>query len=163
MKKLIFMILFMNAWFIKAQSVPTEPSSGFSFPLGSKFTIKLFPVDSVNYNYSVIAYEQFKEIVDTYENDGLFTTEGRDSTITFYFCLGTNGDNEKEKKENMKVLLLFKNYAKKHLEYTSEIMVAEDGKFEPTSNMGAFPSAKGTEIWPYMIHYIGLRNFKDAE
>jgi hypothetical protein len=161
MKKLLTAISsFLLSTLIQAQELPTPPSNGFAFPLGSKFTIKLFPVDTMSFNYSVIAFEPFREIVDSWNHDDLYTDQGQDSTITFYFCMGTHGDSEKDKKENMKILLLFKNYSKFALTYLSDIQKKEDGEFEPTSNVGTYPGATGTEIWPYMIQMIGLREFK---
>ena len=97
MKRLLLLSFLALSGLTQAQELPTIPSNGFSFPLGTKFTIKLFPVDSINYNYSVIAFERFDKTIDTYKHDELFNTQGQDSTITFYFCLGTEGDNEKEK------------------------------------------------------------------
>ena len=145
---------------LKTQELPSVPANGFSFPIGSKFTIKLTPVDSNNFNYSVIEFEKFDKTVDTYNHDGLFNKTGNDSTITFYFCFGTQGDNEAEKKENMKVLLLMKNYTKYMLKYTSEIKRKENGEYESTSNDGTFSGSISNEIWPYMIYSIGLREFK---
>jgi hypothetical protein len=146
---------------IDAQELPTIPANGFAFPIGSKFTIKLYAVDSVNYDYSIISFEPFQEIIDTWENDSLFATTGQDSTITFYFCLGTHGDSEAEKKENMNTLLLLKNYSKMALKYSSDIQNEENGEFKQTSNVGSFPGAKGIEMWPYMVYMIGLKEFKN--
>ena len=109
----------------------------------------------------MVAFEQFDKTIDTWDNDNLFDNIGQDSTITFYFCLGTHGDNDKERKENMQVLLLMKNYSKMALKYSSEIQTKENGEFEPTSNVHTFPGAKGMEMWPYMIYMIGLREFQD--
>lgn len=160
MKKLSFILFLLVGSMVHAQDLPTEPANGFSFPLGTKFTIKLVAVDSVNFDYSVIAFEAFDKIVDTRSSDDLFEKEGESNTIVFYFCLGTYGDTEEEKKQNMKVLLLMKNYSDTALKYTSEIQREEDGEYLPTSNIGTYPGAKGSEIWPYMIYFIGLREFR---
>ena len=160
MKSIFLLSLLAICSSIQAQELPTIPAPGFAFPLGSKFTIKLFPTDSIYFNYSVVAFEQFDKTIDTWDNDNLFDNIGQDSTITFYFCLGTHGDNDKERKENMQVLLLMKNYSKMALKYSSEIQTKENGEFEPTSNVGTFPGAKGMEMWPYMIYMIGLREFQ---
>jgi hypothetical protein len=161
MKNILLLLFLIFSQLIRAQDLPTPPSNGFAFPLGSKFTIKLSPVDSINYNYSVIASEKFDKVVDTYNHDELFEPQGKDSTITFLFCVGTHGDNDKEKQKNMQVLLLMKNYSKIALKYSSDIQRKEDGEFEPTSNVGTFPGATGMEMWPYMIYMIGLREFQD--
>jgi hypothetical protein len=160
MKKILLFSFLIISIITNGQELPTVPANGFAFPIGSKFTIKLFAVDSINFDYSVIAFEQFSETIDTWENDNLFESEGQDSTITFYFCIGTHGDSKKEKEENMQVLLLMKNYTKMALKYSSDIQRKEDGNFESTSNVGTFPGAKGTEMWPYMIYMIGLKEFK---
>lgn len=142
------------------QELPTEPANGFSFPIGSKFTIKLYPKDSANFDYSIIRFEPFHEVVDMWDNDKLFQETGDEESIEFYFCLGTRGETDEEREENMKVLLLMKNYTKYRLSYQSDILISEDGEFQETSNVGSFPGAKGTEIWPYMIYEIGLHDFK---
>lgn len=161
MKKTFLIILLTTINFlVNAQELPTIPANGFSFPIGSKFTIKLIPIDSTNFDYSIIEFERFDKTVDSYEHDDLFNKTGNDSTITFYFCLGTYGDNKAEKEKNMRVHLLMKNYTKYVLKYTSEIQRTENGEYESTSNVGTFPGAMGNEMWPYMIYSIGLREFK---
>jgi len=163
MKKLFFILIMGLSYLVCAQELPTKPANGFSFPLGSKFTIKLTNTDSLDYNYSIIAFEPFQKIVNSREFDTLFTKDGEENTITFYFCLGTYGDTEEEKEKNTKVHLLMKNYSKKAFNYTSEIQIKEDGEYEPTSNIGSYPNAIGNEMWPYMIYFIGLKEFREME
>lgn len=146
--------------FVNSQELPTIPAGGFSFPIGTKFTIKLTAIDSVNFNYSIIAFEPYQNTVDTRKYDELFDKKGMDSTISFYFCYGTHGETEKEKEENLQIVLFMKNYTKMMLNYTSEIQRKEDGEYEPTSNVGTFPGAVGSELWPYMIYSIALRDFR---
>lgn len=160
MKKLLVNVFLLISFMTRAQELPTIQASGYSFQIGCKFTIKLKAVDSKNFNYSVIAFEQFNKTVDTFNHDGLFDKMGNDSTITFYFCYGTLGDTEAEREKNMQVLLIMKNYTKIALKYSSEIQRKQDGEFEPTSNDGAFPGAISMEMWPYAIYTIGLRDFK---
>ena len=160
MKKILLIASLIISCLAQAQDLPTIPASGFAFPIGTKFTIKLIAVDSVNYNYSIIAFEKFDKMVDTYNHDDLFEKEGNDSTITFYFCLGTNGKSKSEKQKNTQVLLLMKNYTKMAFEYSSDIQRIQHGEFEATSNIGMFPGAMGMEMWPYVIYTIGLKEFK---
>jgi hypothetical protein len=68
--------------------------------------------------------------------------------------------DKKEKEKNMNVLLIMKNYSRLVLEYKSEIQRKENGEYVFTSNDGLFPGVKSTEIWPYMIYSIGMRDFK---
>ena len=160
MKKVLLFLFLSMGLCTYAQELPTIPASGFSFTIGTKFTIKLYAVDSVNYNYSVIAFEEFKQTVDTWHHDDLFDYKGKDSTITFYFCYGTHGDSEKEKEKNMQFLLIFKSELKVPLKYISEIQRKENDEYKSTSNIGIYPGAKGMEMWPYAIYAIGLRDFK---
>lgn len=163
MKRIILLLLIATSFVAISQDLPTEPQDGFSFPMGSKFTIKLYPTDSIHFDYSIIKFEPFEEIIDTYENAQLFEEKGEKGTIEFYFCLGTTGENEEEREKNMKVLLLMKNRTDYSLSYDSDIQIQKDGKFESTSNVGTHPGVKGTEMWPYMIYEIGLHGFKKME
>lgn len=142
------------------QELPTEPANGFAFPIGSKFTIKLHPVDCVSFNYSIVEFETFHEIIDTWESDSIFTDNGQIGTIEFCFCLSTTGDTDSEKERNMKVLLLMKNRTDFALSYKSDIQTEENGDYKETSNVGTYSGAIGTEMWPYMIYKIGLHDFK---
>lgn len=160
MKGILVTLFIVVSSLVNAQELPTIAASGFSFPIGTKFTIKLTAVDSVNFNYSVITFERFDKTIDTWNSKDLFEESGKDSTITFYFCVGTNGGGDKEMEQKRQILLLMKNYSKFALRYTSEIQRKEDGEYEPTSNAGTFPGVKSTEMWPYMIYSIGIRDFK---
>ncbi|MDO3696049.1 hypothetical protein QVZ41_14445 [Wenyingzhuangia sp. chi5] len=160
MRKIILILILTITYNLHSQDLPTEPVNGYAFPIGSKFTIKLYPKDSISFNYSIIKFEPFENIVNTWENNYLFEKEGENETIEFYFCLGTSGETEEEKDKNMKVLLLMKNRTKYSLNYNSDIQIKEEGKFEKTSNVGTHPNAKGMEMWPYMIYQIGLNDFK---
>jgi len=163
MKKLLLFSFIVISSLTQAQELPTIPANGFAFPLGTKFTIKLSAIDSTNYNFSIIAFEPFEQTVDTWNNDTLFDKTGIDSTVSFYFCLGTHGETEEEKEKNMQVLLLMKNYSKMALKYSSDIQQKENGEFESTSNIGTFPGVKGMEMWPYMIYTIGLKEFQNYD
>ena len=164
MKKIILILSLIIGASVNSQELPTQPANGFTFPIGSKFTIKMHPIDSTNFDYSIIMFEPFQEIIDTWENDSLFEENAeKNGTIEFYFCLGTSGETEEEKEKNMKVLLLMKNRTDYSFNYNSDIQLEENGKFETTSNVGTYSGAKGTEMWPYMIYQIALNEFKIAE
>ena len=82
MKRLIIIAFWVIACFAQAQELPSIPSNGFAFPLGSKFTIKLIPTEPGYYDYSVIAFEPFQEIVDTYERSTCLKKKGK-RTVSF--------------------------------------------------------------------------------
>lgn len=158
MKKLLFVFLFASLS-ASAQHLPTEPANGYSFPIGTKFTLALHPIDSTRFDVSVVAWESFQEVVNAFDSDKLFAEEGEAGTIEFYFCLGTMGEKKGEDDENTQVLLLFKNRSTYALSYTSDIQTEEGGPFVPTSNAGSFPGVVTMEMWPYVIYQIGLHDF----
>lgn len=166
MKKILTILLALISLisiYTHAQELPTVPAKGFNFPIGTKFTLQIHPVDSINFDISVIESEPFTEVIDSKNNNHLFSEKGDDNTITCYLSFATHGDTEEEKEKNIKVYFLFKNYSKEYLRYLSDIQREEDGEFESTSNVGMFPGAKGTEIWPYMIYSIGLSYFQKMQ
>lgn len=160
MKKILLLIFVITSYVVLAQELPSEPRNGYAFPLGSKFRIKLYPIDSVSFNYSIVKFERTEKVVEIWDNDVLFEKEGEKGTIDFFFGLGTNGKTEEERKKNKKVLLLIKNRSKYSLNYTSDIQREENGEFTKTSNVGSHSGLKAIEIWPYMIYQIGLKEFK---
>ena len=160
MKHNLTIIFLMIVCIVQAQNLQTEFTDGVAFPIGIKFVIKLAPIDSVNYNYSVLDFEPFRKTLQHSEYAELFEESGEENTIVFYFCLGTHGNTEQEKKANMHALLLMKSYSKEVLTYTSEIQVKEQGEFEWTSNIGIFQDKIMYEMWPHMIYLIRLKEFK---
>lgn len=67
-----------------------------------------YPVDSVNFDISVIEFEPFNEVVDLWNNNYLFKDKEEDNTIICYFCFAIHGNTEEEKEKNMKIYLLIK-------------------------------------------------------
>lgn len=163
MKRALIFLLMMIPILSNAQDLPSQTANGFAFSIGSKFTIKLHPSDSINFDFSVVKLSPFQKTIDTWENDSIFKQKGDTGTIDFVFCFATSGKSEAEREKNMKILLLMKNRTEFALEYKSDIQREENGAFEETSNVGTFPGAKGVEMWPYMIHTIGLHSFKKME
>lgn len=162
MRKFCLMfILLATVQMINAQeeiALPTEPSNGFAFSLGCKVTIKLVPTDSINFDYSVLSIESYQEPIYLKKTEDLFDKEGPPNTLTLYFTYGYFGEKMTEK--DMRIFLVIKNYTDNILQYSSDIQRMEDGEFEETSNAGIYSKAIATEIWPYMIHNIGLWGFK---
>lgn len=142
------------------QELPTDPQNGFVFPIGSKFTIKLYPLDSGKFDCSIIAYEPFIETIDYFETDTLFDEREKDGTLDLMFCIGTNGKTDEEREQSMKVVLIIKNRTDFALDYLSEILLDEAGEFQPTSNAGLYPGASYTEMWPYVIYQIAISDLR---
>jgi len=162
MRKILTITFLMVTYFVQAQELPSKPANAFAFPMGSRFVIKLIPTDSVNFDYSVIAFEQFHKTVDIWKHDELFEENGEENTIVFYLCFGTSGETDEDKGKNMQSLLLMKSYTKEKLDYTSELKRQKDGAFEVTSNIGIIPRVMGMEMWPYPFFAIGLKEFRKS-
>lgn len=158
MKNILVTLFIATSFIAFAQDLPTKPANGFAFPIGTKFTIKLHPTDSIHFDYSIIEFEKFQDNIDIWDNDKLFKETGEEGTIEFYFCLSRSTDEQKDK--NMNVLLIMKNRTRYTLSYVSDIQTKKNGQFKETSNVGILSGAKATEMWPYMIYEIGLRDFK---
>jgi hypothetical protein len=84
MKKLLTIVFFAITCIAQAQELSSETVNGFTFPIGSKFVIKLTSTDSGNYDCFVISFEPFKKTVDTWDNDNLLKKDGDENTIVFY-------------------------------------------------------------------------------
>jgi len=160
MKNLVLFFVFLISTMGFTQDLPSEPSKGFAFPLGSRFTIQLIPTDDSHFLYTIIAFEPFEDIIDTFDHEDLFEDKPKDGTLDFVFCIGTRGKDDAEREKNMKILLLIKNNSEHALSYDSDIQHTEEGEFVSTSNVGSFSGVKTTEMWPYMIYQIGLHNFR---
>ena len=160
MKRIVTLLFIFLSLHSYSQDLPSTYETGFAFPIGTKFTIKIDSSNPESIKYSILKFEAFSDIIDYDKTDDLFAKDGEEGTIDFYFCVGTYGKDEKEKDKNMKVLLLMRNRTTLALNYFSEIQMKEEEEFKETSNVGTFPGARGTEMWPYMINAIGIRDFK---
>ncbi|MDD4972100.1 MAG: hypothetical protein PHT07_21955 [Paludibacter sp.] len=162
MKKMIFIsVILLFSVGIQAQKKDTIPSSsGFAFPLGVKVIIRLEPIDSINFNYSVVKSENMTSVIDS-ENADKFLTKKLDADcLEFMFCVGTHGETEKQRSENYETLLILNNPTPFDLDYRADIQLPKKTEFKPTSVMTLFSHVKGKEIWPYQIALIGLHSFK---
>ena len=160
MKKIFLLLLMTICVVINAQTIPTLPCKAKKIPIGTKVVFKLVPTDSAIYDISILSEEPFETIIDMFNHDSLFTDIRIDSVLVCYFCIGTYGDTEEERNQNMNTVLLIKNKSSYNLSYDSEIRTVEYGDFEKTSNVGCFAGATTMEQWPYMIYTIGISNFR---
>lgn len=161
MKKLILLVLLcLPVTGLYAQIPDTIPQLGFAFPIGSKLTLKMVEIDSGKFLYYILKYEPFDSTINTDEKENIFKNQPALNTIDLIFCVGTHGETQKEKDENLQVLLMMKNGTKYPLEYMADIIRYQQKDFEPTSVVPIFPGALNTEMWPYYIEQIGLHDFK---
>jgi len=185
MKKLLIITFLAITYIAQAQEFPlrVEGKTLLGTTLWAKIIVKLIPVNSANfdcYDYDIIVYEPFKEIVNTEKTDELFEEKGEENTIVFYFTFGTHGKTEEEKKENMGVVLLSKNYTQiPYLNYVSEIQWKKDEKSElPIPNNGINITERNNngisikkwmyndiniEKWAHLIDEISIGRFHKTE
>ncbi|MDR0789575.1 MAG: hypothetical protein LBO06_02130 [Bacteroidales bacterium] len=164
MKKVIIILCCLFSGInLYSQEMDTTSQEGFSFPLGCKVTIKLVPIDSVNFHYSVLKFEEFNEIIDTYNNDSLLSKNVEENIIEFIFCIGTHGDTEEEKEKHYKTLLLLKSGAKIHLDYEADALFYQQEEYQSTSVVTLWSQAKIVEMWKDAIEFIAIYNFHKKE
>ena len=161
-KKILFLALTLVSFIsISAQNNDSiAPQGGFVFPFGTKVIIRLEPIDSVNFNYSVVKSEKIAEMIDNYDNDHYFSEKLDDNCIEFLFCGGTHGDSREEKQANYQTLLILKNGTKYKLSYKADIQIDQTEKLVSTSVVDLFSRVKSKEIWPYKVDLIALHDFR---
>ncbi|WP_243348843.1 hypothetical protein [Parabacteroides sp. FAFU027] len=163
MKKILCLIFtLISGLSVFAQEADTTAHEGFAFPIKSKVTIKLIPVDSVNFHYKVLKVEPFNETPDV-SDKACLPASLEENTLEFVFCVGTMGDRQKGNGKNLKTLLFIKHGLKFALEYNADIQCPNVPEFKNTSVMALFPNVPSTEIWPYPIEQIALYGFKKTK
>ena len=144
---------------MKSQSLPTEPSESFTFPLGCKATLQLAPIDSTNYLFSVIEVEPFTDMIDMSQMKSIFSKPIPQNTISLIFGIGYLDTNDKGTDKQYNTLLLLKNGYAEELNYQAEMQVSNRDKFENTSVVNIQPKLISIEMWPYKIDNIKLHDF----
>lgn len=158
MKKGILLILFIVLGLqIYGQAVDSMPRQGFSFPIGSRVTIQLLSVDSVNFNYRVIKFETYHEIIDLESDKKLLPDSIGNNIVEFIFTYGMYGSDEKGK--DSKIVLELRSGSTAALEYKADIQVPTKG-FESTSVEPLLQGVLNREFWPYQIDMIALQGFR---
>ncbi len=167
MKKIFLTFLFICIHcFPQAQNMDTiqnmqpVPGPAFMFPLGARFTIKLYAVDSASFHYVVEDYQDFQEFIDLENTEKYFTAAAKDSTIEVVFCIGTYGNTPQEREQNFRSVILLKNRTNSILTYNVEAQEREKEKYEPTPVLPLLPNKVSVETWPYPIGSIALINFR---
>jgi len=157
MKKGILLILFIVfGVHIYGQVIDSIPRQGFSFPIGSRVTIQLIPVDSVNFNYRVIKFEAYHEIIDIESNKKLLPDSIGNNIVEFIFSYGRYGSDEKN--NEYKIVLELRSSVTAALEYKADIQVPNQ-VFKSTSVEPLFHMVVSKELWPYQIDMIALHDF----
>ncbi|MGL5785480.1 MAG: hypothetical protein ACRCX4_01470 [Bacteroidales bacterium] len=160
MKKLnLLSILIFCIFSLHAQTNTSE--HGFVFPLGCRAVLQIDPATKSGIcKYTVIYFEEFPEVIDTYDNENIFFKNAPKNTIQVIFTVSTHGKERNEVEKNYRTSLFIKsNYAHK-LKYKADILRTNATDFSETSVMPVFNQVKTVELWPYLIQSIALYDFE---
>ena len=129
-------------------------------PLGTHFIIKLEgELDDEETEFKVVTMESFDKVIDRYDNDDLFGSEGEAGTIEGYFCRSTYGTTVEEIRDNLKIVLITKSWCDGMASFDTDIR-RNNGTWEKTSNNGAWPKVVGTEIWTPIYDMLRISNLR---
>ncbi|MBN2518884.1 MAG: hypothetical protein JXB17_00125 [Bacteroidales bacterium] len=154
----IFFIFIISTLISISQNTKENLVDTYSFFLGSKFSLELYPKDSINFDYRIINYEPFEEIIELFEADSIFSDTIINGSIEFIFCIGKTGTGEKD--ADYKTVLKIRNNTEYPLKYFADIKIWNTDSFTNTNVVDLLPNVKTTEFWPYKIDLIGLYGFK---
>jgi len=158
-KNLLLLFLIVYGINLYSQGLDSIPQSGFTFTIGTKVTLQLIPIDSVNYNYRVIKFEAFHENIDLDNDKKLLSDTIDKDKIEFVFSYGLYGNLKKDEYNKLKIVLELRSGSTTGIEYNADIQTP--GKdFEPTSVEPLFHMVKTREFWPYQIDTIALHSFR---
>lgn len=129
-----------------------KDTSTYAFPIGSKFTLELIRVDSVNYKYHVLNMEEFKQSIDYDKTDNLFSSKPIPETIECFFAKGVDQSGP------FKSVLILRNNSKVYLAYKAEIAYDQKGAFYSTSVSSLLPGVRSSELWNNNLTAIVIHN-----
>ncbi|MGL5318888.1 MAG: hypothetical protein ACRC9Q_09410 [Bacteroidales bacterium] len=160
MKKfLLFPFVIMNALVLFGQTNSTGKE--FILPLGCRVVLQ---VDSIlrdgSCKYSVIYYEEFSQIIDTYDNEALFFKDVPDNAIQIVFSISTHGKTRTDVQKNYRSALFIKSNLPENIKYKADIQNGHSDEYINTSVYPVFKQIKSTELWPGLIKSITLYDFK---
>ena len=162
MKKGIFLLfLIVMGVNLYGQVTDSNPQPGFAFPLGTKVTLQLVPIDSENYNCRIIKFEPYHETIDLDNDDFLLPDSIENDIIELVFGYAFHGKDKKTTGNKLKVLLELKSGLTSKIEYNADIQVP-DKEFESTTVIPLYHMTKTRENWPYQIDRIGLHSFRKS-
>jgi|ERR1035437_4876818 hypothetical protein len=158
-KKILLLFLIIYGINLYCQELDSIPQPGFSFTLGTKVTIQLVPIDSVNYNYRVIKFEAYHENIDLDNDKKLLSDSIDEDKIEFVFNYGFYGNDKTDKENNLKIVLELRSGSISPIEYNADIQVPNKD-FELTSVVPLPHMSINREFWPYQIDAIALHSFR---
>lgn len=152
MKLLLSLFLLLSSCSLFSQ-VQTDTTS-YAFPIGSKFTLELIKVDSVNYKYHVLSSEKISESVDCFSRDNIFNSSPKPGTIDCLFA------KEKSNYSPPRSVFILRNNTKIQIKYCALIGYRNVKGLYKTSVYPLLPKINCTEVWNDDLTLIFLKEFK---
>ncbi len=143
----------------QAQQADTSAIAGFAFPMYSKISIRLIPIDSVRFHYAILNFDLFEEKFDLNQLDQYTSIKAPEGTIDILVSIGTKGSTEEEKKANKHSVFIIRNGTEYPLEFSLDILKLDQTVYEPMAVMPVIPYSSSIEMWDYSVEMIGLFNF----
>jgi hypothetical protein len=156
MKQIITLLILILNLSSYGQDERNLTSEKYTFPVKTKFTIKLTPIDSVNFDYKIIKIENYDEIIGSWHDEKVLEEKGEDETIEFCFCLEKDW-NDSQKSNTM---LLLKSWSKYSFKFKTEIQTEKDGEFKENFNLGATAGKSASDRWAKKTFKIRISEFK---
>ena len=157
-KGILLIVCIVFGVYLYGQGSDSIPQQGFAFPFGSKVTIQLVPLDSVNYNYRVLKFEAFHETIDLDSMKKILPDSVAGNIIEFVFTYGMYGSDKNDKDNKLKIVLELRSGLRDGIEYKADIQVPNKD-FETTSVVPLLHQTLNREFWPYQIDTIALHSF----
>ncbi|MGL4806777.1 MAG: hypothetical protein ACRC26_10575, partial [Bacteroidales bacterium] len=138
-------VIFFLCFLFSERSMAQE--QGFVFPIGCRVVIQLDSISATgNPDYSVVYYEDFAEIIDTYDNINHFFRDQPKNTVQFIFTIATHGKTKQEVERNYRSILLIRSRYPYELNYHAAISSPETEELNPTKVLTLLPNVKNTEL-----------------
>ncbi|MES2574907.1 MAG: hypothetical protein V4572_08185 [Bacteroidota bacterium] len=156
MKKIITLLILIFNICSYAQNDNNVISGIYTFPINTKFTIKLTPNTAGYFDYSVVKVENYDKVIGNWDDEKVFEDKGENETIEFCFCL------EKDWNDNQKTntMLLLKSRSKYSFKFKTEIQTEKDGEFKENFNLGAHARSITSDRWAKKTLKIRISRFE---
>lgn len=158
-KKLFVGIAMLIACSAQAQKADSSAISGFAFPMYSKISIRLIPIDSVRFHYAILNFDLFEEKFDLNQLEKYTAIKAPEGTIVILVSIGTKGSTEEEIKANKHSVFIIRNGTDYPLEFSLDVLKLNQTVYEPVAVMPVIPHSSSIEMWDYSVEMVGLFNF----
>ncbi len=156
MKIILTLLLLVFSINSHAQDENISISDFYTFPFNTKFTIKVVPNNSGDFDYNIVLIEKNTKIIENWNHAEIFNKEGDEETLEFCFCHEKNQLDGNE----LKTALWIKSNSKYSFSFKTEIQTEENGEFKDNFNLGAKAGVITSDRWAKKTYKLKIGNFK---